>query len=74
MAKNMDYRALVAQFEANGGQVTKVRTGQGLGLSQKDWRDLTSDRGCSPANRVTSEQAAEMRMERAREENGYYKS
>lgn len=57
----------VAQFLAKGGKVTSLPIGATNGMTSRDWKDATSDRGISPANRYTEEQRSEQFMEEVRE-------
>lgn len=67
-----DLEAMKAAFLAKGGTVSKVAEGEGLGLSNYAWNKRMQDQ---PVVREYSDvQMAEQRVERLREENGYFKS
>ena len=77
MAKQDTHSDLVAAFMAKGGTVQKLGVSATNGMTQRDWNDQV--RGISGAwdddRRFRSrEQEAEIAAERARDENGYYKS
>lgn len=56
---------LIAAFLAKGGKVTKAAEGAGLGLTDRQWYNKTTDVSVAP--RYTAEQHAEQRMEQVRE-------